>query len=439
YPPGDRVRYSNHNATLAGYIVEAVSKTAFTTFIRSSLLLPLGMSHSSFARPAEIARSIPTGHIVEAGGLRALSGTGMAPDPAASLVTSASDVAHLMIAMTSDGQFEGRRVLTPASIADMERGHFESSANPAAGLGLWRVDAHGVDGWEHTGEQPGFVSAMLLIPSVRLGFFASANSNSGFAAQLKSRFIDRFFPAPGEPRAPLSKAALDCYSGTYRTTYFPSATIDKTVLLLGRGPELHIGADGSGGLQMAVGSFRDPLRQIGQATFRSRSGYPMRFSCEGGRPPRYIGSPYAALERLGLVDRYWFQATALGASVVLLVLGCAGAYRRRAPAARALRWLAFSSALGYLAFLSIAGAVFGGVVHLDFMDTGAPPPPWLRLLLTAPVILTLSALVMAAVMVRSLQRREAPFAVCAPALCVMLASLGLAWLLNYWTLLPWRY
>jgi CubicO group peptidase (beta-lactamase class C family) len=440
FPPAALVRYSNHNATLAGYIVEAASSAPFTRFIRSGLFEPLRMSHSSFARPHQIEESIPTGHIVEASGLRALAGTGMGPDPAASLAASAEDIAHFMIAMTSDGQFEGHRVLTPASIAAMERVHFESNTNPASGLGLWHVDLNGVDGWEHDGEQPGFVSAMLLVPSVRLGFFASANSSSGFAVRLQSPFIDRYFPAPSHSSAASpSRTALDCSAGIYRTTYYPSATIGKTVLLLGRGPELRIGPDEHGLLQVTSGSFHDTLRPLGERTFRNPSGHLMRFGCEGGRPPHYIGSPYSALERLGVVDRRAFQTAVLTASAILLVIGAAGAYPRRASTKRGLRWMAFASACAYFAFLLIAGAMLGGLVHVDFMETGHRPPAWLRSLLTVPIIVTFAVLATAAATIRALRRHENRVAACVSVICVLLASGGLGWLLNYWNLLPWRY
>ncbi len=55
------------------------------------------------------------------------------------VAASAEDIAHFMLAMTSDGSSK-HRVLTPASIAAMERVHFESNTNPASGLGLGTRD-----------------------------------------------------------------------------------------------------------------------------------------------------------------------------------------------------------------------------------------------------------------------------------------------------------
>ena len=100
--------------------------------------------------------------------------------------------------------------------------------------------------------------------------------------------------------------------------------------------------------------------------------------------------------------------------------------------------MAFASACAYLAFLLIAGAMLGGLVHLDFMETGHPPPTWLRWLLTVPIIVTFAVLATAAGTVRALRRHESRVAACVSVICVLLASAGLGWLLNYWNLLPWR-
>src|SRR5262249_52773389 len=160
------------------------------------------------------------------------------------------------------------------------------------------------------------------------------------------------FPAPANadavtPREP----EHGCDAGVYRTTYYPSATIDKTVLLLGRGPELHISPGDRGLLHVDVGSFHDTLRAIGHGTIRGASGHVVRVRCDGGRAPQYIGSTYSALERLGVTDRYAFQAAVLSASVVLLLFGGALTAWQGASTRGAVRWLSASSAAGYLAFL----------------------------------------------------------------------------------------
>ena len=83
--------------------------------------------------------------------------------------------------------------------------------------------------------------------------------------------------------------------------------------------------------------------------------------------------------------------------------------------------------------------MLGGLVHLDFMETGHPPPAWQRSLLTVPIIVTFAVLARAAAAIRALRRHEIRVAACVSVTCVLLASAGLGWLLNYWNLLPWPY
>src|SRR3954469_161217 len=50
FPPGKIPAYSNYATALAGYIVERVSGKPYNDYVRDSILLPLGMNHSTFVQ-----------------------------------------------------------------------------------------------------------------------------------------------------------------------------------------------------------------------------------------------------------------------------------------------------------------------------------------------------------------------------------------------------
>jgi CubicO group peptidase (beta-lactamase class C family) len=45
--PGERVKYSNYGAALAGYVIEQISGVAFFEYVHSNIFAPLGMSHTA--------------------------------------------------------------------------------------------------------------------------------------------------------------------------------------------------------------------------------------------------------------------------------------------------------------------------------------------------------------------------------------------------------
>ncbi|MGC9779600.1 MAG: serine hydrolase [Candidatus Heimdallarchaeota archaeon] len=44
YPPGEITSYSNYGLTLAGYIVEVISRVPFEEYIENEILIPMGMN-----------------------------------------------------------------------------------------------------------------------------------------------------------------------------------------------------------------------------------------------------------------------------------------------------------------------------------------------------------------------------------------------------------
>ncbi len=51
FPPGEVPAYSNYGAALAGYIVERISKEPYERYIERHILMPLGMTNTSFDQP----------------------------------------------------------------------------------------------------------------------------------------------------------------------------------------------------------------------------------------------------------------------------------------------------------------------------------------------------------------------------------------------------
>ena len=112
FPPGEVMAYSNYGTALAGYIVEQVSDMPFPEYVEKNIYQPLGMNHSTFRQPIPEKLSP-----FLAQGYRYVNGEYLkgefefVPEPAGSMVSTASDMAKFMLAYLQDRKSENGRIL----------------------------------------------------------------------------------------------------------------------------------------------------------------------------------------------------------------------------------------------------------------------------------------------------------------------------------------
>jgi CubicO group peptidase (beta-lactamase class C family) len=127
FPPGQIVAYSNYGAALVGQIVAEVSGEPFEQYMARRILEPLEMNHSTFLQPLppELVQAAAVGYALNDAGLpQAGSFEFILVRPAGSLSTTATDMAHFMIAQLQDGRYDNQRILQVASTQDMRRQHY---------------------------------------------------------------------------------------------------------------------------------------------------------------------------------------------------------------------------------------------------------------------------------------------------------------------------
>ena len=140
-PPGRSFAYGPTGPTIAGRVVELLTGQSFEDAFQARIARPLGMAHTSFTHT-------PDGEATSGG-----------PDPAAGVVSNASDYLRFVEALASGGTFHGTAVLSPASTTAMLRLETADAAfkdDPVAadldsvgyGLGAWVEDADADDAAE---------------------------------------------------------------------------------------------------------------------------------------------------------------------------------------------------------------------------------------------------------------------------------------------------
>ena|SRR5436190_646365 len=206
--------YDNVLYTVAGLLIEKLSGMSWEEFVRTRILLPVGMTsstvrHSNAADKGNVAAT----HAEVNGVVRPIAPmTSDNTNPAGGVGTTATDIARWMIVQMDSGRIAAaaagapdRRLFSPSSTAELwsivtpmrpgapERAGFEHLRANLLGyaLGLEVSDYRGNLRLQHSGGNPGYLSLVTMIPGHRLGVAVLTNqeSDNAFSA-ITYRAID---------------------------------------------------------------------------------------------------------------------------------------------------------------------------------------------------------------------------------------------------------
>ncbi len=225
-PAGEVSSYNTYGMTLAGYIVEQVSGMSLKDYFRKQIFDRLDMQSSSLG-------TIPQSQIPNfAKGYEYSKQSGYTPlpfvwfntYPASDINSTATDMAHFMIALLDEGKYRHQKILSKKMQAEML--HQQQTNHP--GVPGWTYGLqesrklNGEAGLEHGGSMDdGFSSLMYLMPDHDIGIFIAATREStNIYDVVKEAFIRRFFPMKNPPlliQPPEElKKDLERFAGSYR-------------------------------------------------------------------------------------------------------------------------------------------------------------------------------------------------------------------------------
>ncbi|MDO8284354.1 MAG: serine hydrolase domain-containing protein [Rhodoferax sp.] len=135
YAPDQRFSYSNFGISLVGRIVETQSTAPFAQYMRQSVLLPMGMSHTSFdtgpAASAQMSQGYRKNEAVPEVPLRDV--------PAGGLNTSVNDLSRFMAMVFAEGAW--------AAIGKGRRDRARGQRGWRGTVGLLRLPGQEVETW----------------------------------------------------------------------------------------------------------------------------------------------------------------------------------------------------------------------------------------------------------------------------------------------------
>jgi CubicO group peptidase (beta-lactamase class C family) len=203
--PGERYEYCNSAYGIAGYLIEQVTGQDYESFILEHILNPLGVTTGSPVNPSAemvdlMAQPYRRG---ENGQPVPVSRVFFDVVPAGDIYMTAGDMARFLAAQLNGGVFNGVRILSEESVAEMHRnqvpptaGTLQTAFGGGYGLGLGtRTTPEGHTIIQHGGSVSGLNAHMLANVTLRLGVYVMTNSAG---------------------HAPIAQAALDAMQAALR-------------------------------------------------------------------------------------------------------------------------------------------------------------------------------------------------------------------------------
>jgi CubicO group peptidase (beta-lactamase class C family)/D-alanyl-D-alanine dipeptidase len=179
FAPNTHTKYSNAAIAVVGYLLEARRHEPFAKYLKSSVLDPMGLRHSSFEPEPAIIGNLAKGEMWTYDGLTFEAPTfqlGMAP--AGSMYSTVNDLGLFVSVLLAQGKAEDRTVLKPATLEQMWSPQFPNSGGRVFGLGfiVRSLDGHRLVG--HGGAIYGFATTVDLLPEEKVGVVVVATKDA---------------------------------------------------------------------------------------------------------------------------------------------------------------------------------------------------------------------------------------------------------------------
>jgi CubicO group peptidase (beta-lactamase class C family) len=174
--------YSNANYEVLGLLVEVASGESYGDYVRRHIFEPLQMRHSHVEPEAAFADGLGSAHRYWFGVPYARTPHHRADFlPSAFLMASAEDLAHFLISQLNGGRYGDAVVLSPGSIAEMQRpaARLPGPAGDAAyGMGWTTSTVNGMSVVAHNGSTTEMHAMALLLPAEGWGVVLLTNAES---------------------------------------------------------------------------------------------------------------------------------------------------------------------------------------------------------------------------------------------------------------------
>lgn len=178
YEPGTNGAYSGHAYMVMMQMLQNKTGKTFSNWMKTNVLTPLGMNHSTFSLTAPVNSGPPAAGHNEEGNVITGRRYRYPESPAAGLYTTPADLCRAVIMLNQGGVIDGKTILDPATCDLMRRD----------GIGI-PVDNLGTPDWgyRHGGDNRGFKCGFWGYPNHKAGIVVMSNGDQGGDLQKEIR------------------------------------------------------------------------------------------------------------------------------------------------------------------------------------------------------------------------------------------------------------
>jgi CubicO group peptidase (beta-lactamase class C family) len=206
YEPGTKWVYSGVGYCVLGRVVEVALGESLEVISQEALFRPMGLSKTTFLPSREMRKTVPTAYLREGRELKAKDSLAEIEDlrfilPGGSLFTNLDALAAFGQMHLNDGLYDGKRILSKESVAEMRKLQGPEKPSRTYGLGWFRDDVSD-SGLAELTFHGGALGAHLRIDRRReLVCAFLVNQNGPQVKPLKDKLLDyvnKMFPVAPE-------------------------------------------------------------------------------------------------------------------------------------------------------------------------------------------------------------------------------------------------
>ena len=232
-------QYSNLGFFLAGEVAGRTGGAPWQLLVQGRLLTPLAMNRSG-ALSSNLDRdaNVSANHVLAGGRAQVVpAARGDALGAAGSASSSAADMAQLMQMLLARGQYEGKVLLRPETVAEIfkrsmvadvsftELPPIDDNTGFYYGLGVDSYDYRGERIIEKAGALPGVRTVMTLAPARNTGIVVLANLNlTTFPEAVRAFFLDTLMGVAPEAHQKAITESNTALAGMFAKMNAPSST-----------------------------------------------------------------------------------------------------------------------------------------------------------------------------------------------------------------------
>ncbi|MGD0734405.1 MAG: serine hydrolase [Terracidiphilus sp.] len=170
YAPGTQTKYSNAAVATVGYVLQTVSGQPYADYLHNAVLLPMGMTHSSFKPEQELLSHLAEAQMWSYDGLTfAAPKFQLGEGPAGCMYSTVGDLGHFLSVLFAAGQLGQTQVISAKSLGEMWTPQFTSASPTEFGLGFLLGTFQGERMIGHGGAIYGFATQVAALPDRKLG------------------------------------------------------------------------------------------------------------------------------------------------------------------------------------------------------------------------------------------------------------------------------